>query len=258
MTGGARIWRGLRRICALALILIVLPAMTAGGYFYAKGWPQSWNAADWSSARIAPDPAAEREAIVQVYAARAGRWKGVLAVHTWIAFKPRDARRFIRHDVVGWGRPVRRDNYPVDGRWYSNEPEVVFELRGARAQKLIPEIVAAIARYPFSARGSYEVWPGPNSNTFIAWIGRQVPERGLEIPPTAVGKDYMGDGFIVASTPSGSGWQVSWGGVLGAAVGLKEGVEIHVLGATIGIDPQDLAIKLPGLGLLGPKSFGAE
>ena len=252
------IWRGIRRILVLTLILVVLPATSAVGYFYSKGWPTSWSTADWSSAHIAPDPAANREAIIQVYAARAGRWKGALAVHTWIAFKPHNARGFTRLDVVGWGRPVRRDNYPVDGRWYSNEPEVVFELRGPEAQKLIPKIEAAVARYPFSSRGSYGVWPGPNSNTFIAWIGRQVPGLGLEMPPTAVGKDYLGDGLNVGSTPSGSGWQISWAGVLGIAIGLKEGIELHLLGTTIGLDPQDLAIKLPGLGLLGPKSFTSD
>ena len=252
------IWRGIRRVLALTLILVVLPATSAVGYFYSKGWPTSWNTADWSSAHIAPDPAANREAIIQVYAARAGRWKGALAVHTWIAFKPHNARGFTRLDVVGWGRPVRRNNYPVDGRWYSNEPEVVFELRGPKAQKLIPAIEAAVARYPFSNRGSYGVWPGPNSNTFIAWIGRQVPALGLEMPPTAVGKDYLGDGLNVGSTPSGSGWQISWAGVVGAAVGLQEGIELHVLGTTLGLDPQDLAIKLPGLGLLGLKSFTSD
>ena len=255
MTAVLGILRGMRRVLVLTLFLVVVPTATAAGYFYSKGWPDSWSTADWSSAHIAPDPAANREAIIQVYAARAGRWKGALAVHTWIAFKPHNARRFTRLDVVGWGRPVRRDNYPVDGRWYSNVPGVVFELRGSQAQKLIPRIEAAVARYPFSARGSYGVWPGPNSNTFIAWIGRQVPELGLEMPATAVGKDYLGDGLNIGSTPSGSGWQISWAGVLGAAIGIQEGIELHLLGTTLGLDPEDVAIKLPGVGLLGLRSF---
>ena len=78
-----------------------------------------------------------------------------------------------------------------------------------------------------------------------------MPELGLELPPTAVGKDYLGAGFQVGPTPSGSGTQISWGGVLGMALGRREGLELHLLGATIGIDPQDLAIKLPAIGSLG-------
>ena len=83
-----------------------------------------------------------------------------------------------------------------------------------------------------------------------------MPELGLEMPATAVGKDYLGSGVTWAATPSGTGWQVSLGGYLGLAFGRKEGVEIHVLGTTIGIDPQDLGVKLPGFGLLAlPKHF---
>jgi hypothetical protein len=35
-------------------------------------------------------------------------------------------------------------------------------------------------------------------------------------------------------------------------VAIEEGIEVNVLGLTIGIDPLDFAIKLPGLGRLGP------
>jgi hypothetical protein len=61
-------------------------------------------------------------------------------------------------------------------------------------------------------------------------------------------------GLRFGPTPSGTGWQVSAWGVLGAALARAEGLELHFLGATIGIDPQDLAIKLPGLGVLGLRS----
>lgn len=252
---GAMLWRGVRLTIVFVCATILLPAAAFGAYYYAQGWPASWHNADWSSTRTAPDPRKNREAIIQVYAARAGRWKGAIAVHTWITFKPENARGFTRFDVVGWGRPVRRDAFPVDGLWYSNRPRVILELRGAEARRLIPKIKAAVARYPHSKRGDYGVWPGPNSNSFVAWIGRQVPELGLEMPATAIGKDYLGEGPAWAPTPSGTGWQISWGGYMGAAMGIKEGVELHVLGTTVGLDPQDLGIKLPGFGLLSVRIF---
>lgn len=236
---------------AIATMLFVLaPLMIGGVWFTAQGWPSSWNTADWSATGMAPNPKVERDAIIQVYAARAGRWKGILAVHTWLVFKPKNGSGYTRYDVVGWGRPVRRNAFPVDGNWYSNRPEIIYEVKGSKASRLIPKILKSIQQYPSSTRGSYQVWPGPNSNTFIAWIARAVPELGLELPPTAIGKDYLGTGITFGTPPSGSGWQISLNGIVGMAIGLKEGFELHLLGATLGIDFQDLALKLPSLGNL--------
>ena len=127
-------------------------------------------------------------------------------------------------------------------------------VRGVRAEALIGDIESAVASYPWSGGGTYRVWPGPNSNSFVAYVLRKVPGLGAEMDPTGIGKDYMGPGFRVGPTPSGTGWQVSAWGVFGAALARAEGLELHVLGATIGIDPQDMAIKLPGLGMLGLNS----
>jgi hypothetical protein len=44
---------------------------------------------------------------------------------------------------------------------------------------------------------------------------------------------------------------VSRGGVIGAALGRAEGLELHLLGATIGMDADDIAVKLPALGTIG-------
>jgi hypothetical protein len=45
--------------------------------------------------------------------------------------------------------------------------------------------------------------------------------------------------------------QVSLLGVLGVLAGVEEGLEVNVLGLTFGVDPGDLAIKLPLAGTLG-------
>ena len=247
--------RSAKLIGLWAVIAIAAPLIVGASLTYARGWPSGWRAADWSSAGVAPNPRTESEAIVQIYGARTGRWKGVFAIHTWIALKKKGASHFDRYDVVGWGRPVRRNAYPVDGKWYSNLPSVVHEVRGPAAEDLIPRIEDAVSRYPYSDYGSYRVWPGPNSNTFVAWVARQIPALGLEMPATAVGKDYLGHGMQFAHTPSGTGWQFSWTGMIGVSLALHEGLEIHVLGLTLGIDPQDLAIKLPSFGTLSLRRF---
>ncbi len=137
----------------------------------------------------------------------------------------------------------------VDGYWAGNRPEILIEHRGPAAEALIPKLEVAIRTYPYPDQ--YRTWPGPNSNTFIANLARAVPELGLELPPTAVGKDYLINGVPFARTPSGTGYQFSLLGIVGLSIGRAEGLEINVLGLTIGIDPLDLTIKLPGVGRLG-------
>jgi hypothetical protein len=157
-------------------------------------WTQSWSAADWSSTGTLPPPAAHRPAMVRIYAARVGRWRGIFAVHSWIVVKEEGAPSYERFDKVGWGRPIRRNAYPPDGRWYGNEPSVVFAADGEEARALIPRIRRAVDDYPYGHAGDYRVWPGPNSNTFVAAVLAAMPETGASLPPTAIGKDYPAGG----------------------------------------------------------------
>ena len=108
--------------------------------------------------------------------------------------------RWTRYDVVGWGNPVRRDAYPADAFWYGNRPYVVAEISGAEAQALIPRVEASIAAIRTAPRAAYTVWPGPNSNSFVAWVVRNTEGFDAELPPVAVGKDYLGGGL--ASRPA--------------------------------------------------------
>ena len=235
------------------LVLVIAPLLWTAGMVHG-GAVRHWSQARWDSAGLAPDPATTPEAVVQVYAARAWGWKGILAVHSWIVLKRADAVAYERYEVVGWGvrrgaPAVRKDMRAIDGYWAGNPPRVVVEHRGPAAEGLIDRIEAAIATYPYPDQ--YRTWPGPNSNTFIAHIGREVPELGLDMPSIAVGKDYLSNGGLFARTPSGSGFQLSLLGVLGLAIG-REGLEINLLGLIIGIDPLGLALKLPGIGRIGP------
>jgi hypothetical protein len=247
-----KIFKVLQRLVLAGVVLVAAPIAFFGTYQYAKGWPQSWNAADWSATGTAPDPATETQAVIRIYAARTGRWKSIFAVHTWIAVKPENAPNWTRYDVVGWGKPLRRNAYPVDGKWYSNHPRVIYELKGDAATRLIPNIEAQISTYRYAQRGDYSTWPGPNSNTFVATIVRSVPGLDAELPATAIGKDFLGSGFTASQMPSKTGWQASWNGIIGAGLSWREGLEFHVLGTTLGIDPMHLAIKLPGIGRISP------
>lgn len=219
---------------------------------------QSWRTASRAPVGLAPDPATTEEAVVQVYAARAVRWRGYIGVHSWLATKPHGAEVFTVHEVNGWrlrrnGTAVISSNRPPDGRWFGNAPELLAELRGEDAGVAIQQIETAVDEYPFADQ--YRVWPGPNSNTFTAFVLRRVPQLRVDLPATAIGKDYLG-GQLIAGAPSGTGIQLSALGLLGVLVAIEEGLEINLLGLTFGVDFLDLSLKAPFVGRIGTTITG--
>jgi hypothetical protein len=213
-----------------------------------------WWALERGPSGQAPDPAFTPEAVVQVYAARAVSWRGVFAVHTWIAVKPDGAAAYTRYEVIGWGvdrgaPAVRVNRTGPDNYWFGDRPVRLVDLRGAGVDAIVTKIEAAVAAYPYPA--SYRTWPGPNSNTFTAWVGRQVPELRLKLPPTAIGKDYLPGGALAGPTPSRTGVQLSLFGLGGIALGVEEGIELNVFTLNFGVDVKSPALKLPVIGRLG-------
>jgi hypothetical protein len=171
-------------------------------------------------------------------------------LHSWVVFKPQNATSWTRYDVVGWGQPVRLNSLDPDARWFGDTPRVLVDLRGAEAAAVIPKIQAAIASYTYNNAGDYRLWPGPNSNTFIATVLRAIPEIATTLPPNAVGKDFRPYPYAGWSD-SGTGFEASLWGVLGVKVGWVEGVELNFLGLVAGLDLRHPAVKLPGFGRLG-------
>ncbi len=217
-------------------------------------WAQDWRTADRSSIGIAPLPSEEPKAIVQVYVARAFAWRGYFGVHPWVAVKAANATSYDVYEVVGFRRSegypvVRNTQRAPDSRWFGNDPDLIFDLRGEAAAEMIPKIEKAIASYPYLQ--SYRLWPGPNSNTFIAHVIRNTPGMTVELPPHAIGKDWINDGDLVGLSESGTGIQLSIFGLFGFTLGLAEGIEINLLGMTFGIDILRPALKLPFVGRLG-------
>jgi hypothetical protein len=238
----------------VAIVLAYVPLAFCYLAFSGQLAARDWRTASREPAGLAPDPATTPEAVVQVYSARAVSWRGWFGVHTWVAVKPANAAEFTVHEVMGWrlkrtGSVVVERNRPADGYWYGNKPEVLGDIRGPGVDEIIRRIQMAVEEYPYPAR--YHIWPGPNSNTFTAFILRRVPELRVDLPPTAIGKDYLG-WRTFNKLPSGTGAQASLFGIAGVAAGVEEGVEVNLLGLTFGVDPKSLSIKLPIVGRLGP------
>ncbi|KIH78155.1 lipoprotein [Geoalkalibacter ferrihydriticus DSM 17813] len=154
---------------------------------------RDWRTASRQSAGIAPDPGQTSEAILQVYAARAWGWRGWFAVHTWIATKRSTEPFYIVYEVIGWrenrGLPVLRiEKDAPDRYWFGEKPKLLADHRGDGVDALIEAVESAAASYPWPQ--TYRVFPGPNSNTFTAWVAREVPELELTLPFSAIGRGY--------------------------------------------------------------------
>jgi hypothetical protein len=243
-----------RKTLMLVIFVLFLVPILARAAVYAVGNdPRSWRDADWSSTGMLPPGRDFTPARVAIFTGTAGAWKGVFSVHSWIVLKRANESRWTRYDVVGWGEPVRRNNWPVDGLWYGNKPVMLVDISGPEAETLIPRIEKTVNDYDYARAGDYRIWPGPNSNSFVAAILRTVPELGVALPPNAVGRDFR-YGFYVGKTDSGTGLEINLHGYAGVKVGWVEGIEVNFLGLVAGLDLRHPGLKLPGYGRIGIES----
>jgi hypothetical protein len=155
---------------------------------------KDWRTASRESAGIAPSPETTKEAVLQVYGASTWGWRGWFAIHTWIATKPANEASYNVYEVIGWRQhrglsAMRIEKDIPDRYWYGERPRLLKEFRGESAGKLIEAVNRAAKSYPWP--DTYKAFPGPNSNTFTAWIARQVPDLGLKLPFSAIGSGYI-------------------------------------------------------------------
>jgi len=235
----------------------VLPVAYETGLYAATDHPANFRRANWSSTGLLPPAAEDSAPRVLVFAARNGTWRSIFAVHTWIVLKPENGS-YTRYEVTGFGQPVRVNWMAPDAHWYSNTPQVVADIHGPLAAQAIPKITAAVDNYAYAKFGDYRIWPGPNSNTFVATVLRAAPELQVAMPPTAIGKDFRADNSIAGWTPSRTGFEVELFGLLGLKAAWVEGIEINLFTLVAGLDLRDPAIKLPGIGRIGLLTAGEQ
>lgn len=217
---------------------------------------KSWREASRESAKIATPASQQKEAIFQIYYARAFSWRGYFGTHPWVAWKrPEDKSYTVAH-VVGWrvnrglSATLVQADLP-DRLWYDNKPVLHDQIEGDEALLVIEQVERLIAQYPFD--DVYKLWPGPNSNTFVEYLIRHTPQLKLGLPSHAIGKDYLGPDKFFSRGPSESGLQFSLFGAFGFLVGVEEGVELNLFALNFGFDLWTPALKVPFVGRLGFK-----
>jgi len=247
--------RWMLKITGFFFLFYIVPAGCMFAQHSLGDFWSDWHEKRWPKGEKTHKAIETGEAIIQVYAARAARWRGAFGVHTWFAVKRTDEPRYTRLEVMGFGVHRGRDAVRIrggspDAGWFGNQPMLLREIRGGtEVDIIIDRLQQRAIDYPYN--NTYHLWPGPNSNTFTAYVARGVPELQLELPTNAIGKDYVELKDSFSKTPSDHGYQLSLKGYVGVMVGLEEGLEVNLLGLSAGIDLWPPALKLPAVGRLG-------
>jgi len=175
-------------------------------------------------------------------------WYSQFAEHGW--FDLYDGSEWLRIEVLSRSsgvvvRGISDEEAVSDVRFETRDVHVHAVYRGDVARRMIPAMHRKAREYPW--QGGYEPWPGPNSNTFVEWMSHQVPGLWVEQYGTALGKDYPSNGWVqagVTATRTGLELETPY---VGLQAGLTEGLELHLLGLTLGVDLWPPQLKLPFL-----------
>ena len=173
--------------------------------------------------------------------------------------------RSVVHAYVIWRKPgdtarvseyMGSINHGMSTSWRTGD-ETYRVIRGRDALAAIARVERTHVTIPRPMSESrsltgYVLWPGPNSNTYAALLCRYA-RISVDLPPSAIGKDWPDAipylfGFHASTT--GLGFQLD-AGIVGVQVGLIEGVQLHVLGSSIGVAFWPPALVLPILGRVG-------
>ena len=185
------------------------------------------------------------ETTVALFSGTLGHPMDDIARHPWFAVRKKGETEWRIYEVGGGGTEADpfHDHSPymrpiLHGLWRGDAGEKA----AACVEKVGPEVKSYIQNH-------YIFYPGPNSNTFGDVVLRRC-KLSASLPSTSVGKDWRGL-FGAGITSERTGVQIETP-ILGFKIGLKEGIELHVIGLSFGIDLWPPAIILP----LGPGRLG--
>ncbi len=208
---------------------------------------------------LAPQPSSipeEEEYVVAVKSRRVGYRRLWWAHHYFIHVKTPESDRWRTFAWRGGGGDgdFRGREPPDDAPWEDHFEHRLERVRlhavytGERAREIAAQL-EKLDRTVRGKRGRYRVWPGPNSNTYVADMGRSVGGLAFDIDHNASGKDYTRYFQAGVSTTKIGVAVDTW--PLGVQLGLIEGIELHFFQGTLGVSFFPPALKLPFLQRLG-------
>jgi len=219
-----------------------------------------------AAACASPRPAAtprEPPWLVLVKSARlpdAAPWPTRFAHHTWLDVK-------LGSEAMWWRAEIASSESGVvflpidasrarDDTWYSRRGvRLLATIEGEPARRVAEALPRLCKELDARYADGYLRWPGPNSNTFVADLARELPDLAFVFDANAIGKDWPG-WFDAGVTSSRTGLHLDTP-IAGAALGLRDGVELHALGLTLAVRLWPPSLALPFLPEL-PLGFGVD
>jgi hypothetical protein len=190
----------------------------------------------------------------------AAPWVTRFAHHTWLDVKRGSEEEWWRAEVAASDSGVVfapiNPSLARDDTWYNRRAlRLLATIEGEPARRIADALPELCRKLDERYADGYLRWPGPNSNTFVADLARELPDLAFTFDANAIGKDWPG-WFDAGVTSSKSGLHLDTP-VAGAALGLREGIELHVLGLTLAVRLWPPGLALPFLPEI-PLGFGVE
>ena len=139
-----------------------------------------------------PGPAQDRNILTVELRYAPLPWIGAIAWHYWFVVCDDTGRHrwevWQTKNAGGWciGHVHRDLKHPDDGVG-GGPSRLVRKWHGDNAVKIV-RVLDRIRTYPYCQR--YRYWPGPNSNTFVAWVLREA-DVDYRLGPKGFGRNYL-------------------------------------------------------------------
>ncbi|MDP0490026.1 MAG: DUF3750 domain-containing protein [Verrucomicrobiota bacterium JB023] len=170
-------------------------------------------------------------------------WYSRFAKHTFIDYRDAPGQPWHRLEIVNKNSGI--DHGPISAaqahspRRWGERVRILKQVR-EETPNTSQDIRAFAARYDASV---YRAWPGPNSNTFAEELLRSSKGIAAVIDHNAIGKEHD---FYFGPTAGGTGLEIQTP-LLGTALGLREGVELNLIGLTFRVSFWPPSLQLPFL-----------
>jgi len=190
----------------------------------------------------------------------AAPWATRFAHHTWLDVKRGGEEEWWRAEIAASDSGVVFEpinaSLARDDTWYNRRAlRLLATIEGEPARRIADALPELCRKLDELYADGYLRWPGPNSNTFVADLARELPDLAFTFDANAIGKDWPG-WFDAGATSSKTGLHLDTA-IAGAALGLREGVELHVLGLTLAVRLWPPGLALPFLPEI-PLGLGVE
>lgn len=166
------------------------------------------------------------------------------ATHTFLEYREGVGEPWFRVEIATPKSGVIQSKIPTSAaygrkRW-GERVRILSQSDGSGNANFAQDIREFANAYDDSVYRSY---PGPNSNTFIESMMREVDGIYAVLDHNAIGKE---SGFYAGKTSGGSGLKLQTP-LAGISLGLREGIEISAVGLSAGVTVYPPSVRIPFL-----------